>query len=406
MFRRGKVILFCASFLALMVFVFVACRNDLNLEQPYSDASTKPLSKEVIEFKEAFEVNYHFDASKIEDANRFGKIEPIWSQAITENGVLEVPIMMNKKLTLPSLYKGLSNKGKQRLVMYGKSEKSAMFIMNLMPWEGFQMKDVNTLNYRKKSFDGLISIFTENGKSLGGYLFNKGTLTKKMKRIPPNAPESCTCAVSSYDCYCGTVNGGELQCSTCYMVECYGDCGSGGIDDEDPCSGSNPPSYCGSDDPCSSSSPPPYCNGGNGCNDPDPCACDPNGPGCNTCSPCTSTYGEAALTSVWFDLWATVATAVADFRVQVTGANCTQQTFSEPTIYAQLDNWWWGKFDRANEYKNTLRKERINPNDAGCGFNLVLSCGGQATFEFATGPYGGIPIVKTWGPMEPTLTFD
>ena len=253
-----------------------------------------------------------------------------------------------------------------------------------MPIDGFQdkMADVNTLNYQEKQFSGLISTFTINGKSTGGFLFDKGILLKKLSQINLNAPESCTIIFTSYNCHCGRVNGGTLQCSTCFSVSMYGDC-SGNNSGHDP-------TLEESDQNCD------YVN--------EPWCYEATS---NSCPPCTTTYGDAHLTEVWFGFWwDNYSFAVADFNVQVTGANCFLKTYSEPTIYHSLDNWWPGALDRSYEYKNELRKERINPLDASCGFNLTLNCGGQATFTVATGPWNGIPITRTWGPKQPTISFN
>lgn len=280
-FRRGKTLIFSAFFLILMTLVFNACRNELDFGQPYS-TETGGLSKQITEVKEWFETNYHFEPSKITDVKRFGKIEPIWNKAILENGVLEVPIMMNNQMTLPSLYEGFAYKGKQRLMISEKGGVKNMYIVNLMPSKDFkgQMKDVTALNYRKKSFDGLISAYSLNGESMGGYLFKQGTLTKKLKEINKNnnalknglsTRGSCKCFVSVYECHCGRVNGGELQCSICVDVTCYGDCSGGGDPDPEPPGDCEDDPLCGidpdpnpdpidpNDDPCKGNNPPPDC---------------------------------------------------------------------------------------------------------------------------------------------------
>ena len=267
-FRLGKAIIFFSAFFAAMVFVFVACRQDMDLGQAYTLEADKPISQEIQVVKDWFEANYKFNPSKIKEPERFGKMQPIWKDAIMGNGKLEVPILMNDLITIPSMYQGLSAMGKQRLIIIDKGDTRSMVIVNMMPSENFQgkMKEINLSNYWKKGFDGLIAVFTVYGKSLGAYSFKEGILKKKLKKLGPNVPETCTCDTYTYDCHCGRVNDGELQCSTCTQTDCYGDCGN----DDDPCNSSNPPSYCTGGDPCDDFDPPAYCTGNDPCNGPNP----------------------------------------------------------------------------------------------------------------------------------------
>jgi hypothetical protein len=85
------------------------------------------------------------------------------------------------------------------------------------------------------------------------------------------------------------------------------------------------------------------------------------------------------------------------FNLAVSGVKCKEQTYSNTTISAYTDFFLPGStLSRGGEYVTEVRKERIKPTDARCGFRLVTQCGGDATLNVWTGPWSGYPFQKIW----------
>ncbi len=224
MFRRGKVVLFFASFFTLMVFVFMACQKDFQ-------ETTIPLKtsdgSEVQSAKIWFE-NYQ-KSTAIDDLSKFKNGQPDWGNAIAVGNAVEVPFRIDGNFNVPSLYNNLTHLGKERLVIYDQGSKGKVaYIIDYMPSETFSSKinDVNVKNFRGKKFDGIIAAYTLNDKNIGGFVWDKGKLVKKYLTKPADISLR-SCHTITYSYACGTVSAGGIsgspQCSTGSVTICWSD---------------------------------------------------------------------------------------------------------------------------------------------------------------------------------------
>lgn len=277
-FRRRKTILFCASFLGLMVFVFMACRQDLNMSTTLEP--NQPLSPTIEAAKQWFENN-----KNVLSDTKYAKLEPQWGKAIDLGNRIELPYSINGKVHLMSTNQNLklSQIGRSYLMLLKDKGNYKINFIDFVPTSGFsgKIQAVNSSNYKTEKFTGLIVFRDKNGSVINCNAYDKGQNPKKAKIIDPNAsmPES-TC--ETYECtyeIIGVYQGGELQFVQynllfCVCIAWNDDNGGGGND-------------------CSTAPWMPECNGdgGNGgCTDPNPCVCDPNSEECK-CPEKTGLFG-------------------------------------------------------------------------------------------------------------------
>ncbi len=368
---------------------------------------------------------------------------PIWSRAISVHNVVEVPFTIDGKFYLPSLYQTRKNIGRRKLVIYDNGSNGRKgYVVDYMPSETFagKIKDINSINFRQAKFSGMVDMYNLNHVNLGGFMYEKGKFVQRYHedRSGVNGKEGDDCTTTEVlECVEDKVKN-EIFCDWVFQITCKKPGGGGGgtgggcddpnpppTCDNDPCNGPNPPSYCENGDPCESPNPPPSCGdpcsrpnpppdcgGGGGCltGNCDPCDLDPTLPECNPCIPCTDTYGEhnnfayaefKVLDVVYISLGS------VDFSLAVENVNCSQQTYGNTTLTHTPDifmSWGWD-LERNFEYKNEISKEKINPQEANCGFRLTTKCGGEAKLKIFSGPWSGIPIPRIWSGYA-NFTFD
>jgi hypothetical protein len=162
---------------------------------------------------------------------------PIWNQAIEDGKMVEVPFTINGQIFAPSITGDKKNLGKQRLLIDKKGNTPVSYIVNYMPAIDFKgdIKAINIGTYKRLKFKGYVSVFTLNNENLGAFVFEDGKIKNKLKgRNVSGLSPRTSCSIEQYDCYCGRVLDGDLQCSTCIAISCYdeqfttGDGGGGG----------------------------------------------------------------------------------------------------------------------------------------------------------------------------------
>ena len=346
-FWRGKVFLFCASFLALMVLVFVACRQDMKLEQPYLNQaeSTKLLSAKIQKAK--FWFDDELSKTKAEfgaDQMIRGKVEPLWEQAKVVGSSVEVPFFVDRQMLFPTLQQGLARFGISRLVISpkGRSFKGNIFV--LYPSANFKgdMKTLQAAAFQEQKFDGIIRVLNFKGEKVEAVWVSNGKIAKKLREHIVDrdgiAPRETCYDVITYGCGAVCVGGvcGEVTCSTKTIAYECGDIDSGG-------GGGGNGDCAGTECECYPWIP--GCNDGGGggdtgCTDPDPCVCNPNGPDC-ACK-CKATYSECSnfteLTWGRFEISPDYPGAgeytvcSAKFSLSIAVGDCPKQVFSDPGL--------------------------------------------------------------------------
>ncbi len=413
-FSRGKVILFCASFLGLMVLVFMACKNDFTMSDAEPD---KPLTAKIEAAKKWFETQQQTEGKELQI------MKPQWNKAFSVHNVVEVPFTINGKFRIPTTYKGLKYLGRQRLVIYNNGLKGRQgYIVNYMPSEKFQGKiaDINAINFRYKKFSGRLAVYTLKKESIGQFVYADGKFVERRRELARSSlvmrsDDGCESS-TEYEC---TVLNGENFCSEVAVITCTGDedpcedasppswCSSdpcesanppswcGGLD---PCDGINPPSYCDGSDPCDGPNPPAYCNNTGGCTDPDPCVCDPNGAGCNECV-CQTQSAEIPLKSIIWDI------SNKDYiSLVLTSMDCkTGQSDIDLSHFIQ--EIYPGSITFANEYARRYFVAPIDPDKPNCGKNVTFICHSVVTYSRWLPSNQNLPAVITMHDYK-SINFD
>ncbi len=281
--------LFCAAFLGLMIFVFMACRNEFTIE--HSAEAISPISEEIQNAKQWFNVELEkTHATFFASETMQGIIEPLWEQAKKNGNNVETPFFIQKQMLFPTLGEGLSRFGISRLVVSKKSGVSHAYVFLMYPSKDFKgdLRKLEATKFQDQKFDGIIRVLNLKGEIVDVVQVINGKIAKKLKeqivgRDGIASREFCYMTIT-YACGAVCVGGycGEVTCSTKTIgYECGTDPGNGGGGNGD-CTGSDCDCYPWIPD----------CNGtGNtGCTDPNPCVCDPNRAECG-CPEKTGLYG-------------------------------------------------------------------------------------------------------------------
>jgi hypothetical protein len=407
-FRRRKAILFCASFLGLMVFIFVACRQD---SITFDTASTKLVTADT-ELAKAWFTDYQKTKESIETPE-FRLLQPQWHQAFATKKGMEIPILIDGKMPMMKIKNKTNDKGRQRLILIKQGNTFEGTLISYMPSNGFKdpIYTINSTNIVEKKFSGIISFRPLNNPNrLSLSNFENGKLIKRRvghivnvretistRSICEEEEEVCT------DWYQVVSQGGEIISITYLDTSCetvcirWGDDNNGG---DDPCNSSNPPSWCFGDDPCSGPNPSTYCNGtgGTGCTDPDPCVCDPNGAGCNECI-CQTQSAEIPLKSIIWDI------SNKDYiSLVLTSMDCkTGQSDIDLSHFIQET--YPGSITFANEYARRYFVAPIYPDKPNCGKNVTFICHSVVTYSRWLPSNQNLPAVVTMHDYK-SINFD
>ena len=179
MFRRGKVFLFCASFLFLMILIFIACSKDIN--QPNLESKI-PNSSDIELVKKWFD-NYTFNKNFEIAETIKGKLEPNWDKAVRTKNLVEVPFSIDEKGLSFRLLKGYRDSKISLSIFSNNKQVYKGFVIAISPSKDFQTSivNINMLNFKKEKFDGIISVFDLQGKYVDGYFVKNGRVMTKVK---------------------------------------------------------------------------------------------------------------------------------------------------------------------------------------------------------------------------------
>lgn len=195
-FRRGKVVLFCASFLTSLVLFFTACHKDASIPLP------SKLSPTVLEIKEWFENKVETTQSLISNRTNL-TFNPRWDESQLLEDVVEIPTNENGNLVFPTFAESPLKLGKKFLITkIGDNERQGA-IMSFVPTFNFlgKMKNLTSRNFREINFDGIITFQEFDGHFIGAYLVENGVVQKKLdirNRTGINARNSCYQIVTEY----------------------------------------------------------------------------------------------------------------------------------------------------------------------------------------------------------------
>jgi hypothetical protein len=225
---------------------FFACRQDVQVA-PVATISLSPSEK--ISLSKSWFEEYQ-KTGMVERSSTFKGIQVLWEYAAAAGSMVEVPFLLNGELNFPSLYKGVTKLGKQRLVILDRGAKGKeVYIFDYMPSTTFttNIEDVH-LNFRKIKFNGMLAVHTFDSDSIKGFVWNEGKLTKQL-HAKSSGVLLRDCTVETYLYACGRVSiGGStsaLNCSTGIRVVCFtsgsgGGSGDGGIDTSNSGGACNP----------------------------------------------------------------------------------------------------------------------------------------------------------------------
>ena len=114
-FTRGGFLLAVMS----VFLTFFACRQDVQV------APTKTYnlsSQEKINSAKSWFADYE-KSGMVERSSQFKGIQVLWEHAVATGTMVEVPFLLNRELNFPSMYKGVTKLGKQRLVIFDRGVK-------------------------------------------------------------------------------------------------------------------------------------------------------------------------------------------------------------------------------------------------------------------------------------------
>lgn len=228
-----KMTKFASLFFAAAIILF-ACKRETDFLGD-KQLTKAPLSEKVQSTKGFF--NEY--AKVIAPYSPFKNIKPLWDYAVSTDNFVEVSFTIDGKLTIPSIYKGLTYLGKQRLLIYNvANQEKVCYIMNIMPDATFSgnVKEINTINLKNKKFSGIIALYHLSGGNIAAYRFEQGIVVGKLtqKNGANNGIELRGCAWVTYQYACGhtEIDGrsSEPQCSEYEQYDCwYDDNGSGAL---------------------------------------------------------------------------------------------------------------------------------------------------------------------------------
>ncbi len=276
---HGKVVFFFTVILAFIT--FFACKQEIQMEEMTTPVR-EPTSLKV---KTAMKwLEDYQKSSNNKSTSHLKKLQPVWKDAIAYRNIVEVPFTIDGKYKMPTIEKGMTRLGRQRLVIYnnGKGMTNA-YVASYMPSLNFmgKIKNINALNLKYQKFDGIVRLYTLNKEYLRSTHYKNGVL--ETRSLVGNAKNRLN--TRGEGCYeegedpetewaCWEENG-EWTCRESVVIKpecppgdpCDGPYPPSNCPGGDPCDGPNPPPNCSvNDDPCNSPFPPPYCDGGG-----DPC---------------------------------------------------------------------------------------------------------------------------------------
>jgi hypothetical protein len=316
-------------------------------------------------------------------------LQPLWEHAKVTSLSVEVPYLTDGEVISPSLNnKEDGKKGKGVLVIFNTKQGKAGRIWEYRPSEKFtnSVDALTSVNFMKKKFDGVITVWNLAGSSLGAYVLGNGEFKNKMKvsvksEQSLNVRDDCYCVVTTYDCHCGRVLGGPRQCSTCYGEYCLsywgGLCGDNDMIEECQVAGD-----CSTDcetpnpdcDPCSAS--PELCddNGGD-----DGESGSPGHGGAGGCE-CANAFVSAAGPPVVFFSYHNTGTALVSIDGEFDVHNCATPLYTFHTIL-EIEKNDQGTFELEKNNYQVGSATPIDPTDLNCGHSVTQKVYGLVTWK-------------------------
>lgn len=134
---------------ALLVLVLLSslyyCKKDSevnqnNIAKPSEQSTFTPVQNAAINAaKTWFESEQQKSQVAAQGQINIKSIEPIWNSALVTNNSVEVNYIIDKQISIPSMYEnGLSHQGRSRLMIFNKGASKVSNIWNFMPSDKFK----------------------------------------------------------------------------------------------------------------------------------------------------------------------------------------------------------------------------------------------------------------------------
>jgi hypothetical protein len=233
-FKQNLLTKLMAITLVIAMVIVAACNKEYFNSQTVDNNIVNEVSKT--------DAQQWFENQQIASTSKFLKeMKPVWESAITEGGVMYVPIQYDSgRHIIPSLYKGTANLGREKLIFYEKNGKYTSNVVYFLPTKSFRgnVDLINFFNFKEQKFDGTIITRNLEGEHMRAFKVSNGNVTKK--QFNPKVIKADNIPDGEYKCdkyyvwKCTTTPG--CCCEDCELVEkedCWYD-GTGDVDCPSP----------------------------------------------------------------------------------------------------------------------------------------------------------------------------